>query len=70
VRAELARQREIVAAFLRDCEGRPESQEAGIAHRLNGETHWFSQVPKNREINPVLSKAFPRRDGAEPGGGS
>ena len=41
VRAELAPMRELVRTLLDDCESRPVSPEAGVAHRLSGETNWF-----------------------------
>ena len=42
VRADLMPMREIAQIMLRDCRNRPNSPEAGIAHRLSGETHWFA----------------------------
>ena len=42
VRGELAIMQEIASAILRDCGDQPKSAEAGIAHRLNGVTNWFS----------------------------
>ena len=42
VRGELAAMRARAAAFLSDVEARPDSPEAGIAHRLLGVTHWFA----------------------------
>jgi class 3 adenylate cyclase/predicted ATPase len=41
-RGELASMRAHAAAFLADIEGRPDSPEAGIAHRAQGITHWFA----------------------------
>ena len=40
VRGELGAMRELSAAMLRDCERRPQSGEASIAHRMMGVTHW------------------------------
>ena len=42
VRGELSSMRAHAAAFLSDVEARPDSPEAGIAHRLLGVTHWFA----------------------------
>jgi class 3 adenylate cyclase/predicted ATPase len=39
-RGELSAMRELSAAFLSDVEGRPDSPEAGVAHRVLGTTHW------------------------------
>jgi tetratricopeptide (TPR) repeat protein len=41
-RGELAAMRELSAAFLRDVEARPDSPDAGVAHRTAGITHWFA----------------------------
>ena len=41
-RGELGAARELSAAMLRDCAGRPQSGEAGVAHRMAGATHWFA----------------------------
>jgi class 3 adenylate cyclase/predicted ATPase len=41
-RGELAAMRELSAAFLSDAETRPDSPEAGVAHRTTGITHWFA----------------------------
>ena len=41
-RGELAAMRELSAAFLSDVEARPDSPEAGVAHRAAGITHWFA----------------------------
>ena len=42
VRGELGAARELSAATLRDCAGRPQSGDAGVAHRIAGATHWFA----------------------------
>jgi class 3 adenylate cyclase/predicted ATPase len=42
VRGELGAARELSAAMLRDCAGRPQSGEAGVAHRIAGATHWVA----------------------------
>ena len=41
-RGELGAARELSAAMFRDCAGRPQSGEAGVAHRIAGATHWFA----------------------------
>ena len=41
-RGELQSMRTHAAAFLADIEGRPDSPEAGVAHRAQGITHWFA----------------------------
>ena len=40
-RAELEFMRELADGFLRDAEAKPDSPEAGVAHRINGVTRWF-----------------------------
>ena len=40
VRGELSAAREHSTAFLSDVEARPDSPEAGVAHRIAGSTHW------------------------------
>ena len=64
VRAELAPMREIVEILLRDCESRPESPQAGIAHRLSGETHWFAgnYVQARCDLERALVIFDPERD--------
>ena len=42
VRGELSAMREHAATFLGDVEARPDSPEAGVAHRTAGTTHWFA----------------------------
>src|SRR5271165_1896196 len=41
-RGELPSMRAQAAAFLADVEARPDSPEAGVAHRVQGITHWFA----------------------------
>jgi tetratricopeptide (TPR) repeat protein len=41
-RSELPQMRAHAAAFLADVKARPNSPEAGVAHRLQGITHWFA----------------------------
>src|SRR4029077_18023028 len=42
VRGELPSMRRDAAAFLSHVEARPDSPEAGVAHRAAGVTHWFA----------------------------
>ena len=42
VRGELPPMRAHAEAFLADVEARPDSPEAGVAHRVLGTTHWFA----------------------------
>jgi class 3 adenylate cyclase/predicted ATPase len=42
VRGELPAMREHSATFLSDVEARPDSPEAGVAHRIAGTTRWFA----------------------------
>ena len=56
VRADLMPMREIAQIMLRDCRNRPNSPEAGIAHRLSGETHWFAG--NFREARADLERAL------------
>ena len=42
VRGELPSMRTHAAALLKDCEARPNSPEAGVAHRASGITCWFA----------------------------
>ena len=44
------------ALFLRDVEARPESADAGVAHRAAGVTHWFSG--EYREAREHLERAL------------
>ena len=41
VRAELGRMNEMVSALLREADRRPDSAQAGVAHRVAGTTRWF-----------------------------
>ena len=52
------------AAFLRDIEARPESPEAGVAHRAAGITRWFAgEYPEAREhFERALALFQPGRD--------
>ena len=55
-RGELAAMRELSAAFLSDVEARPDSPEAGVAHRAAGITHWFAG--EYREAREHLEQAL------------
>jgi predicted ATPase len=63
-RGELPAMRTHAATFLRDVEARPESPEAGVAHRAAGMTHWF--VGEYNEARDHLERALasfqPARD--------
>ena len=52
------------AAFLADVEARPDSPEAGIAHRVQGMTHYFAGefVEAMRELERALALFEPGRD--------
>ena len=76
VRGELPSMRAHAAAFLSDVEARPDSSEAGIAHRAAGLTRWFAG--EYREARDHFERALalfqPGRDddlafrfGADPG---
>ncbi len=56
--------REIAQSLLRDCDSRPESPECGIAHRLNGETHWFEGnfLEARADLGQALTIFDPERD--------
>ena len=56
VRGELASMRAGVAAFLSDTEARPDSPEAGVAHRAAGLTCWFAG--EYREARDHLERAL------------
>jgi tetratricopeptide (TPR) repeat protein len=64
VRAELSRMRADADAFLSDVEGRPDSAEAGVAHRAAGLTHWFAgEYQEAREhFERALALFQPGRD--------
>src|SRR5271166_5624551 len=56
--------RELSAAFLNDVEARPDSPEAGVAHRAAGWTHWFAgEYREAREhLEQALALFQPGRD--------
>ena len=62
VRGELASMREHSTAFL--SEARPDSPEAGVAHRMAGITHWFAgqYVESREQIERALALFQPGRD--------
>jgi class 3 adenylate cyclase/predicted ATPase len=64
VRGELAAMREHSTAFLSHVEARPDSPEAGIAHRMAGITHWFAgeYVEAREHIERALALFEPGRD--------
>ena len=64
VRGELPLMRTHAAAFMRDVEARPDSSEAGIAHRVQGMTHYFAGefVEAVRELERALALFEPGRD--------
>ncbi len=56
VRGELPAMRAHAEAFLSDVEARPDSPEAGVAHRAAGSTHWFAG--EYREAREHLERAL------------
>jgi len=56
IRGELAAARAHAAAFLADVEARPDSPEAGVAHRILGSTHWYAG--EYREARSHLEQAL------------
>jgi predicted ATPase len=65
VRSELGAMRELSAAMLRDCERRPQSGEASIAHRMRGVTHWFAGefAASRGHLEQATAIFDPERDG-------
>jgi class 3 adenylate cyclase/predicted ATPase len=63
-RGELPSMRALAAAFLSDVEARPDSPEAGIAHRVMGMTCWFAgEYQEGRDrIERALALFQPGRD--------
>ena len=63
-RGELPWMRMHAAAFVRDVEARPDSPEAGIAHRVQAKTHYFAgeYVEAVRELERALALFEPGRD--------
>jgi class 3 adenylate cyclase/predicted ATPase len=64
VRGELASMRTHAAAFLHDVEARPDSPEAGVAHRVTGMMHWFAaELESARDhLERALALFQPGRD--------
>jgi class 3 adenylate cyclase/predicted ATPase len=64
VRGELPSMRTHAAALLNDCEARPNSPEAGVAHRASGITCWFAgEYRKARDhLERALAMFQPGRD--------
>ena len=64
VRGELAAMRVHAETFLRDVETRPDSPEAGVAHRTAGSTHWLAgEFREAREhLEHALALFQPGRD--------
>jgi predicted ATPase len=63
-RGELTSMRAHAAAFLADVAGRPDSAEAGVAHRVQGATHWFAgeYVQARHHLERALALFEPGRD--------
>ena len=63
-RGEVAATRALAAAFLRDVEARPDSPEAGVAHRVCGITHWYAgeYVEARDHLERALALFQPGRD--------
>jgi tetratricopeptide (TPR) repeat protein len=63
-RGELPSMRAQAAAFLADVEARPDSPEAGVAHRVQGITHWFAGefVEARDHLERALALFEPGRD--------
>ncbi|HZZ24304.1 MAG TPA: AAA family ATPase [Roseiarcus sp.] len=63
-RGELPSMRANAAAFLADVEGRPDSPEAGVAHRAQGITHWFAGefLQARSHLERALALFQPGRD--------
>ncbi|WP_168195473.1 hypothetical protein [Bradyrhizobium sp. NAS80.1] len=64
VRGELPAMKAHAAAFLRDVAARPDSPEAGVAHRVVGNTHWFAgeYVEARDHLERALALFRPGRD--------
>jgi tetratricopeptide (TPR) repeat protein len=64
VRGELSSMRAHAEAFLSDVEARPDSPEAGVAHRACGATHWFAgeYVEARDHLECALALFQPVRD--------
>ena len=64
VRGELSAVRANAATFLSDVAGRPDSPEAGVAHRMAGMTHWYAgeYVEAREHLERALALFQPGRD--------
>jgi predicted ATPase len=64
VRGELSAMRAHAETFLGDVEARPDSPEAGVAHRVAGVTHWFAgeYVEARETLEHALALFQPGRD--------
>jgi tetratricopeptide (TPR) repeat protein len=64
VRGELPSMRAHAAVFLTDIEVRPDSAEAGVAHRVLGSTHWFAgeYLEARDHLERALALFQPTRD--------
>jgi predicted ATPase len=64
VRGELPAMKTHAAAFLRDVAERPDSPEAGVAHRVVGNTHWFAGefIEARDHLEHALTLFRPGRD--------
>jgi predicted ATPase len=64
VRSELPAMKAYAAAFLRDVAARPDSPEAGVAHRILGATHWFAGEYRDARshLEQALALFKPGRD--------
>jgi tetratricopeptide (TPR) repeat protein len=64
VRGELSAMRAHAAALLGDVEARPDSPEAGVAHRVAGTTHWFAgeYTEAQERLERALALFQPGRD--------
>ena len=64
VRGELSSMRAHAAAFLSEANVRPDSAEAGVAHRVQGITHWFAGefVEARDHLECALALFQPGRD--------
>ena len=77
MRGELPSMRAHAAAFLSDVEARPDSPEAGVAHRAAGITHWFageyrrgagsSSNARSPCSNPAATTIWPFASDTDPG---
>ena len=64
VRGELPAMREYLRAFLSDVAARPDSPEAGVAHRAAGITHWYAgeYLEAREHLERALALFQPGRD--------